>query len=92
MLKSDTRVVIDSNWTMPLAITFDSHPAPLISRHRVLLAGIIVILLYVLIISEIFHQTIAAMLCAFMSLGCLSLVHDRPPSEVVNLFFYHFCF
>jgi len=80
---TETRAIIATNHTKPVPVMFDSHPTPTIARYRVLLAGFILVLLYTLIISELVHQTIAASLCAFLGISCLSLVHDRPPTEVV---------
>jgi hypothetical protein len=48
------------------------------------LAGLVLLLLYVLIIAELMHQTLAAMMCAFLGLSCLALVHDRPSMDVVS--------
>jgi hypothetical protein len=30
------------------------------------------------------HQTLVAMMCAFLGLSCLALVHDRPSMDVVS--------
>eukprot|EP01126_Amoeba_proteus_P035301 TRINITY_DN3554_c0_g2_i3.p1 TRINITY_DN3554_c0_g2~~TRINITY_DN3554_c0_g2_i3.p1 ORF type:complete len:542 (+),score=69.91 TRINITY_DN3554_c0_g2_i3:82-1626(+) len=78
-----TRIFLTTNHTLPVAVLLDAHPIPLVARYRVLLASIILFLLYALIISELVHQTIAAMFCAFLSLSCLSLVHDRPSLDLV---------
>eukprot|EP01126_Amoeba_proteus_P035299 TRINITY_DN3554_c0_g2_i13.p1 TRINITY_DN3554_c0_g2~~TRINITY_DN3554_c0_g2_i13.p1 ORF type:complete len:116 (+),score=10.43 TRINITY_DN3554_c0_g2_i13:984-1331(+) len=83
ILHQETRIFLTTNHTLPVAVLLDAHPIPLVARYRVLLASIILFLLYALIISELVHQTIAAMFCAFLSLSCLSLVHDRPSLDLV---------
>ena len=47
-----------------------------LSLKGIIMAGIVLIFLYVLIIFEIVHRTLAAMLGATAAIACLTIIHD----------------
>ena len=53
---------------------------------QVILAAVILIGVYVLIVFELVHRTIAAMFGSFVCLACLSYIHSRPDFEEVLSF------
>ena len=70
------------------------HPSGFIFHYReifkivyfeVIIAASILILVYILIIFEIMHRTIAALIGSFICISCLTIIHGRPSFiEVVN--------
>ena len=52
---------------------------------QVLFAGLILAFVYFLIITEIIHRTVAAMLGSFITLGVLSALNKRPPLSQIIL-------
>lgn len=60
-----------------------------IARYEVIFGAAVLVILYVLIIFEIVHRTIAAMFAAFLALGLVSQMHGRPTFEMVRSHFVH---
>eukprot|EP01065_Artemidia_motanka_P041692 TRINITY_DN542_c1_g7_i1.p1 TRINITY_DN542_c1_g7~~TRINITY_DN542_c1_g7_i1.p1 ORF type:complete len:812 (+),score=319.95 TRINITY_DN542_c1_g7_i1:84-2438(+) len=52
-------------------------------KYQELFAGLVLVFVYVLIIFELTHRTIAAMLGSFVALGVLSMIGKRPSLEVI---------
>eukprot|EP00117_Sycon_ciliatum_P019640 scpid40150/ scgid6202/ P protein; Melanocyte-specific transporter protein; Pink-eyed dilution protein homolog len=65
----DTRLV-------PFGLVFDALPAS--GRYQTVFAGIILVFVYVLIVFELVHRTIAAMIGSLLALMTLSLLNKRP--------------
>lgn len=74
---------ISTNSDAPIGITFRYRQLFEFVQYEVLLAACILGGVYVLIIFELMHRTIAAMLGAFVCLGFVAVVHGRPGFEEV---------
>eukprot|EP01129_Flabellula_baltica_P004171 TRINITY_DN1425_c0_g2_i1.p1 TRINITY_DN1425_c0_g2~~TRINITY_DN1425_c0_g2_i1.p1 ORF type:complete len:682 (-),score=128.35 TRINITY_DN1425_c0_g2_i1:5-1834(-) len=67
----------------PVAISFQHLNLPDLARYELIVAGACLVGLYILIIFELMHRTVAAMIAAFAGLGSLSQFHERPTFELV---------
>uniref|UniRef100_A0A671VRU2 OCA2 melanosomal transmembrane protein n=1 Tax=Sparus aurata TaxID=8175 RepID=A0A671VRU2_SPAAU len=81
MLSSDPIVItvqafLQDNEVVPLSMTHQSLYVSV--ETQVAIAGIILAGVYVLIISEIVHRTLAAMLGSLAALAALAVIGDRP--------------
>lgn len=65
----------DSNASIGVLFTFSVLPN--VVKYEVAMALAILVLLYVLIIFELVHRALAAMICAFIALGVNSQLHAR---------------
>jgi len=83
LLYSDFRYVISTDAEIPIAVTFNAHSLSPWVRYQVIFAAVILIGLYILIVFELVHRTVAAMLCAFVGLAFVSQLHSRPSFETV---------
>eukprot|EP01125_Pyxidicula_operculata_P018251 TRINITY_DN6484_c0_g1_i1.p1 TRINITY_DN6484_c0_g1~~TRINITY_DN6484_c0_g1_i1.p1 ORF type:complete len:719 (-),score=146.90 TRINITY_DN6484_c0_g1_i1:183-2339(-) len=77
------RYHIITNSSYAIAINFEGHSLPEAVRYEVLFAALILVGLYVLIIFELFHRTMCAMIASFVALATLSKLHERPSFEMV---------
>ncbi|EGD73044.1 P protein, partial [Salpingoeca rosetta] len=57
--------------------------SPELIKYEVIFAAAILIFVYVLIIFELIHRALAAMLGSFIALGVLSVLGKQPPLEVI---------
>nr|AOW69303.1 pink-eyed dilution-like 2 [Savillea parva] len=69
----------------PVAIEFAYHGLAQAVEYEVLFAGLILAFVYFLIITELIHRTVAAMLGSFITLGVLSALNKRPPLSTIVL-------
>ncbi|CAJ1059857.1 P protein [Xyrichtys novacula] len=81
MLSSDpisitVQAFLHENEVVPLSMTYQSLYVT--TETQVAIAGIILAGVYVLIIFEIVHRTLAAMLGSFAALAALAFIGDRP--------------
>jgi hypothetical protein len=74
---------ISSNNEEAFAISLSISAATDLSLKGVIMAGCVLLFLYTLIIFDIVHRTLAAMIGATAAIGCLTFVHERPPLEKV---------
>ena len=74
---------ISSNNEEPFAISLSITAATDLSLKGVVMAGCVLLFLYTLIIFDIVHRTLAAMIGATAAIACLTLVHERPPLDKV---------
>lgn len=99
----DTRIVLTTNATDPISVDFYAYELHALARYEVGISALILIFLYVLIILEVVHRyklirwvftwtlrTLAAMICAFVALGVLSVFHERPTFPQVSAEITHF--
>ena len=80
---STWRFLISTNNPSPIGLTFEVKYVPGIAQYEVLFAGIILCGVYILIIFELVHRTIAAFLGSFVGLAVFSKLHSRPALPVV---------
>jgi Na+/H+ antiporter NhaD/arsenite permease-like protein len=87
---SDMRVVVRTDYEgKPLPVQVTVIQEPVAARDSVLIAALILGLVYILIIFEVVHRLIAAMLGSFVCLTALSLLNQRPSlHEITNWFEY----
>nr|AOW69292.1 pink-eyed dilution-like 2 [Helgoeca nana] len=69
----------------PVALEFAYHGVNSLVKYEVLFAGLILMFVYFLIITELIHRTVAAMLGSFITLGVLSALNKRPPLPEIIL-------
>jgi len=74
---------ISTNSDLPVGITFRYRQLFEVVKYEVLIATIVLGGVYILIIFELMHRTIAAMLGSFVCLGFVAVLHGRPSFEVV---------
>lgn len=78
------RFRLTTNYTLaPIAITFSVKELPAFAKYEVILAGIVLIGVYVLIVAELVHRTVAAMIGSFVALAVSSTLEGRPALETV---------
>lgn len=89
---SGFRFNISTNSDEPLACTFQVRHYPGLVRFEVIFAAIILLGVYILIIFELVHRTLAAMFGSFVGLAILSKLHSRPTlGEVVSWIDFDTC-
>lgn len=76
-------ISIETNSEVPLGITFSFNGVSPLVDNEVMFAVIILGFVYVLIIFELIHRTLSAMLGSFIALGVLSALNKRPSLEIV---------
>jgi len=74
---------ITTNSDIPVGLTFKYRQLFEVVQYQVLIAALVLGGVYILIIFELMHRTIAAMLGSFVCLGFVAVVHGRPSFEVV---------
>ncbi|XP_011499629.1 PREDICTED: P protein [Ceratosolen solmsi marchali] len=71
------------NTTIPLTVSYDV--SPINAEDGIAYGAIVLVGLYVLIVFEIVHRTIAAMLASTSSLAILAALHEKPTmSEIIS--------
>jgi len=80
---NDNTLVISTNSVTPLGITFSFNGVSPLVDYEVYFSVIILGFVYILIIFELIHRTLSAMLGSFIALGVLSALNKRPSLEVV---------
>ena len=76
---------IETNSDLPVGISFHYRQLFKVVRYEVIIAALILGGVYILIIFELMHRTIAAMLGGFICLGFVAVIHGRPGfEEVIN--------
>jgi len=80
---AEFRMQITTGAAEPLGLTTRLLQLSDIIRYEVIIAAVILIGMYVLIIFELVHRTIAALLGSFVAIAFLSVLRERPSMEVV---------
>mgnify|MGYP001095310813 CR=1 FL=1 len=79
------RFYITTNAQNPLGLTFHYRDIYTIVRYQVVLAALVLAFVYVLIVFELMHRTIAAMIGSFVCIGVLCstsfFLSPRAPSS-----------
>lgn len=73
---SEYQLEVITNDVQPVAIALTMSAYSELSLKGVIMAGCILVLLYVLIIFEVVHRTLAAMIGATAAIACLTIIHD----------------
>jgi Na+/H+ antiporter NhaD/arsenite permease-like protein len=76
-------LVTKNDNTEPVAVQFVYHGVSSAVDSQVLFGLLILLFVYFLIITELIHRTLAAMLGSFITLGVLSVLNKRPSLEVI---------
>eukprot|EP00033_Pygsuia_biforma_P001805 GCRY01002018.1.p1 GENE.GCRY01002018.1~~GCRY01002018.1.p1 ORF type:complete len:742 (+),score=205.79 GCRY01002018.1:161-2386(+) len=74
---------ITTNSETPIGFALEINLLGEEARYQVLMAALVLFVVYGLIIFEVMHRTIAAMLGSFLTLGLVSQIHYRPSIEEV---------
>ncbi|PNF30980.1 P protein [Cryptotermes secundus] len=74
ILRTEMKTNMDASF--PLAVSFDVSPID--TNSGIVYAAIVLLGLYVLIVLEITHRTLAAMLASTMSVAILAAMNERP--------------
>jgi hypothetical protein len=73
------------------AFCFIRFPFSHVPGYRVRFSSLILLAMYVCIMFELIHRTIAAALAASLALACLAAIEEKPAlEEVGELFIYSF--
>lgn len=70
--------VVTTNSNYPIGITFQYRELFSFVAYEVIIAAVILVGVYVLIVFELIHRTLAALLGAFVCVAVLSVVRGRP--------------
>nr|AOW69278.1 pink-eyed dilution-like 2 [Diaphanoeca grandis] len=76
-------MVADGVGDDPVAISFEAHGVDEAVDNEVIFGALILLFVYFLIITELIHRTLAAMLGSFITLGVLSALNKRPALSVI---------
>lgn len=77
------RVVVTTNSTLPIALELHVLAAGGLAKHQVVIGMAILAMVYTMIIFNLIHHTIAALMGSFVALAALSIIHERPSFETV---------
>ncbi|XP_004343150.2 tyrosine transporter [Capsaspora owczarzaki ATCC 30864] len=77
------RLVIGTDSPLPVAVSVKVIGHPYFIHFQVAFAATILLGVYVLIIFEIIHRTLAAMFGSFFTLGILAILNKRPALTVI---------
>lgn len=72
-----------TNFNKSFGTKFGYDPSPLDKGAGVLLATLVLLQLYVLIIWELVHRTLAAIIASTMAVGILAAMNERPPMALI---------
>lgn len=75
---TDWRFMITTNSPSSLALTFHYRDIFPFVRYQVVMGALVLVLVYVLIVFELVHRTIAALIGSFVCIGVYSVLHARP--------------
>lgn len=67
----------------PVAIAFEAHGVSTQVDNEIIYAALVLLFVYFLIITELIHRTLAAILGSFITLGVLSALNKRPALSVI---------
>ncbi|XP_050055665.1 P protein-like isoform X2 [Aphis gossypii] len=83
-LHGDTRLCMNTTLStnFPIALTYDLFPIN--TEYGIIYAALVLIGLYILIITEVVHKSIAAILAATMSISILALLDERPTKDELS--------
>mmetsp|Transcript_231 Transcript_231/g.796 ORF Transcript_231/g.796 Transcript_231/m.796 type:complete len:745 (+) Transcript_231:60-2294(+) len=70
--------LITTNSEYPIGITFQYRELFSFVAYEVLIAAVILVGVYIIIVFELLHRTLAALMGAFISVAVLSIVRGRP--------------
>eukprot|EP01095_Lingulamoeba_sp_RSL-Kostka_P011569 TRINITY_DN443_c1_g6_i1.p1 TRINITY_DN443_c1_g6~~TRINITY_DN443_c1_g6_i1.p1 ORF type:complete len:745 (-),score=248.62 TRINITY_DN443_c1_g6_i1:42-2216(-) len=79
----DYGFLLQTNYPEPLGITFHYRHISNIVSYEVAIAAVTLVGVYILIVFELLHRTIAALLGSFVCLAVYSFIHARPSFETV---------
>eukprot|EP01119_Soliformovum_irregulare_P017239 TRINITY_DN5091_c0_g1_i1.p1 TRINITY_DN5091_c0_g1~~TRINITY_DN5091_c0_g1_i1.p1 ORF type:complete len:708 (+),score=196.90 TRINITY_DN5091_c0_g1_i1:28-2124(+) len=86
------RFVVTTNWMEPVGLTFVYYNLPWLVKYQVIFAALTLVMVYILIIFELVHRTLAAFFGSFVALALLSKLHSRPTLiEVVSWIDFDTC-
>ncbi len=71
-------VLVSCNSSVPVAVMVKLLELSDVASASVVIAAVVLVCVYALIILEVVHRTLAAMLGAFAALAVLSNIHERP--------------
>eukprot|EP00183_Erythrolobus_madagascarensis_P004560 CAMPEP_0185856496 /NCGR_PEP_ID=MMETSP1354-20130828/29027_1 /TAXON_ID=708628 /ORGANISM="Erythrolobus madagascarensis, Strain CCMP3276" /LENGTH=774 /DNA_ID=CAMNT_0028558747 /DNA_START=241 /DNA_END=2565 /DNA_ORIENTATION=- len=74
-------VKVTTNNNAPLGVSIESFQSGTIGRYQVLIAGLILIMLFLLIMTDVIHRTLSAFVGMFVAIFFLVLV-DKAPDMV----------
>lgn len=81
------RLLISTNFpqniTSSFTIRVNFQQQPNLARYQVLLAALVLLFVYVLIVFELIHRTLAGMVGSFLVLSVLALVNRKPTLEEI---------
>eukprot|EP01091_Cochliopodium_minus_P008748 TRINITY_DN2033_c0_g1_i1.p1 TRINITY_DN2033_c0_g1~~TRINITY_DN2033_c0_g1_i1.p1 ORF type:complete len:712 (-),score=185.68 TRINITY_DN2033_c0_g1_i1:82-2217(-) len=86
MIKNEQKAeyyTVTTNVDLPVALAVVPEELGSIVRVQVIIAAVILVGVYILIVFELVHRTIAAMFGSFVSLAFYSFIHHRPAFEEV---------
>jgi hypothetical protein len=75
---------INSTEAEAVAFSLNYHSSPKEAEWEVLYAGLILVFVYVLIVFELVHRTVAAMIGSLIALAVLAALNKRPTLEQVT--------
>ncbi|KAA8490722.1 putative transporter [Porphyridium purpureum] len=74
-------VLVRTNSPTPIGVIIHSHQSQAIGRHQVVIAGLILIFLFILIMTDVVHRTLSAFMAMFIAIFFL-VIFDKAPSLV----------
>ncbi len=77
---------ISTNRLQPFAMQLSLFQHLPIFNYQILFAAFVLIFVYILLVFELVHRTVVALLGSFVSLAVLSYFHHRPTLEEILLF------
>lgn len=77
------QISVSTDFVQPVSISVEPDPLPAIARYRVLFSSLILLAMYLCIMFELIHRTIAAALAASLSLACLAAIEEKPALEEI---------
>lgn len=72
------RMVVQTNSTRPIAMQLQFILLKGVVRAEITLGLLILVAVYAIIILDLLHRTVAALLGSFLAVGLLSVLHERP--------------
>ncbi|XP_016656534.1 P protein isoform X3 [Acyrthosiphon pisum] len=83
-LRGDTRLCMNTTLSTNFPISFTYDLFPINTEYGIIYAALVLIGLYVLIITEVIHKSIAAILAATTSISILALLDERPTKDELS--------
>ncbi|GLV36913.1 hoepel1 [Carabus blaptoides fortunei] len=83
--RSILKVKLKTNLHTMFPVSINYNIQPIDTNHGTIYAALVLLALYILIIFEIVHRTLAAMLASTMSVAILAALNERPTmSEIIS--------